>query len=93
MHHEDGRHGNEDGRRGYEDRLHAGKSPDLFCDIRVRHRLPFAIGDSPGVEVFQNVCFLCLFCNKKALIFYFLPVSFFLLSVYRGLENQNDGLG
>ena len=39
VNHESGRHGDEDGRRSDEDGLHAGNAPDLFCDIRVRHRL------------------------------------------------------
>ena len=60
---------------------YSGSPPSFLCYRRFS-----------GSWGFPKCLFFMSFCNKKTLIFYFLPVSSFLLSVYSGLENQNDGL-
>ena len=63
--HDDRLHCHEDGCHGDEVSLYAADPIDFISDIRIVFYDQKVADDSPGVQVFQNVCFLLFDVAKK----------------------------
>lgn len=63
--HDDRLYLHEDGRHGDEVNLHADEPPGFYFRYSDSFLFLKATDDSPGVQVFQNVCFLLFDVAKK----------------------------
>ena len=63
-----------------------GKSPLRYSGLR---QYLFATGDSPGVQLFQNVRIFRFSITKESCLSFFLPCLFYRLLINSGLEEEN----